>query len=182
MRIIAAVLLVGLAAGTPPAAAQGAAEGASDNGRFSFKEVPDGLLRLDTRTGQVSLCSRISEWACRTLADDREALESEIGRLLDENAVLRKQLEARATPPPGAANPPNAASPPNVLGAPNPQASPNPQAAPKPGARDFNLPSDTDVDRMMAVLEKMWRRLLDMAQRSQREFDQDHPGLHKNGI
>jgi hypothetical protein len=177
MRIIAAVLLVGLAAGALPAAAQGAAE--SDNGRFSFKEVPDGLLRLDTRTGQVSLCSRISEWACRTLADDRAALESEIGRLLDENAALRKQLEARATPPAGA---PGAASPPNILGAPNPQGSPNPQAAPKRGDRDLNLPSDTDVDRMMAFLEKMWRRLLDMAQRTQRDFDHDHPSLHKNGI
>jgi len=107
MRMFAAVLLIALAAGALPAAAQSAGE--SDNSRFSFKEVPDGMLRLDTRTGQVSLCSRVSEWACRTLADDRAALESEIGRLIDENAALRKQLEARATPPaaaPGAANPP----------------------------------------------------------------------------
>jgi hypothetical protein len=59
---------------------------------------------------------------------------------------------------------------------------PNPQAAPKRSDRDFNLPSDRDVDRMMTFLEKMWRRLLDMAQRTQRDFDQDHPGLHKNGI
>jgi hypothetical protein len=35
---------------------------------------------------------------------------------------------------------------------------------------------------MMPFLEKMWRRLLDMAQRTQRDFDQDHPNLHKNGI
>jgi len=180
MRMIAAVLFLGLAAGTAPATAQSAAEG--DNGRFAFKEVPDGLLRLDSRTGQVSLCSRVSEWACRTLADDRAALESEIGRLLDENAALRKELAARANPPPSAVPAPAAPTPPNVAAPVNPQVTPNPQAAPKHSDRDFNLPSDRDVDRMMTFLEKMWRRLLDMAQRAQRDFDQDHPGLHKNRI
>jgi hypothetical protein len=167
MRAIAAVLLLGLAAGTAPAAAQGAPE--SDNGRFSFKEVPDGILRLDSRTGQVSLCGRITEWACRTLADDRAALESEIGRLLDENAALRKQLEASRAPAPGETAPPAASVP-------------NPPAAPKQSERELTLPSDADVNRMMSFLEKMWRRLLDMAQRTQRDFDQDHPNLHKNGI
>jgi hypothetical protein len=38
------------------------------------------------------------------------------------------------------------------------------------------------VNRMMSFLEKMWRRLLDMAQRAQRDFDQDRPDVHKNGI
>jgi hypothetical protein len=168
MRAIAVVLLLSLASGVP-ALAQGAPE--SENGRFAFKEVPDGILRLDGRTGQVSLCSKVSEWACRTLADDRTALEDEIGRLLDENAALRKQLEARApvpqeTVPPSATPPPPAAAPP----------------APKQGERELNLPSDADVNRMMAFLEKMWRRLLDMAQRTQRELDQDRPGVQKNGI
>src|SRR5215831_9638087 len=97
MRAIALVLLLGLATGAP-ALAQGAPE--SDNGRFTFKDVPDGILRLDARTGHVSLCSKVTEWACRTLADDRTALENEIGRLLDENAALRKQLEARGPVPP----------------------------------------------------------------------------------
>jgi hypothetical protein len=186
MRAIAAVLLLGLAAGTAPAAAQGAPE--SDNGRFSFKEVPDGILRLDSRTGQVSLCGRITEWACRTLADDRAALESEIGRLLDENAALRKQLEASRAPAPGETAPPAASvpNPPAAQSTPNQQVAPSaplaPPAAPKQSERELTLPSDADVNRMMSFLEKMWRRLLDMAQRTQRDFDQDHPNLHKNGI
>ena len=62
MRTIAAVLLISLAAGVTPALAE--RPGESDNGRFTFKEVPEGILRLDGRTGQVSLCSRITEWAC----------------------------------------------------------------------------------------------------------------------
>jgi hypothetical protein len=169
MRAIIAVLLLALAAGVAPALAQRAGE--NDNGRFTFKEVPDGILRLDGRTGQVSLCSRVTEWACRTLADDRTALENEIGRLLDENAALRKQLEeARRAPVPPETVPPATPNPPTA------------QPAPKQGERDLTLPSDADLNRMMAFLEKMWRRLLDMAQRSQRELDQDRPGLHKNGI
>src|ERR1700732_2502207 len=109
MRTIAAVLLISLAAGVTPALAE--RPGESDNGRFSFKEVPEGILRLDGRTGQVSLCSRITEWACRTLADDRTALENEIGRLFDENAALRKQLEeARHAPVPPETVPPGAAT------------------------------------------------------------------------
>ena len=32
----------------------------TDPARFSFKDVADGVLRLDSRTGQVSLCSRAS--------------------------------------------------------------------------------------------------------------------------
>lgn len=169
MRAIAAVLLLSLAS-AGPALAQGAPE--SDNNRFTFKEMPDGILRLDGRTGHVSLCSKVTEWACRTLADDRIALENEIGRLLDENLALRKQLEARAPVPPETV-PPSAATPPPPAAAP---------PAPKQGGRELNLPSDAEVNRMMAFLEKMWRRLLDMAQRTQRELDQDRPGVQKNGI
>jgi hypothetical protein len=173
MRAMAAVLLLGLATGAP-ALAQGAPD--SDNGRFTFKEVPDGILRLDGRTGHVSLCSKVTEWACRTLADDRTALENEIGRLLDENAALRKQLEARAPVPPETV-PPGSVAP-----APATPTIPPAASAPKQGEREFNLPSDAEVNRMMAFLEKMWRRLLDMAQRTQRELEQDRPGVQKNGI
>jgi hypothetical protein len=174
MRTITAMLLLSLAAAIGPAAAEHAPE--SDNGRFSFKEVPDGVLRLDSRTGQVSLCSRVAEWACRTLADDRAALEGEIARLLDENTALRRQLEA---PPPV---PPETVPPtvPPAATAPTPPAAVPPP--PKHGERELTLPSDADVNRMMAFLEKVWRRLLDMAQRTQRELDQERPGVHKNGI
>jgi hypothetical protein len=170
MRAIAAVFLLAFVAGARPALGEGAPE--SDNGRFSFKDVPDGILRLDSRTGQVSLCSKIAEWACRTLADDRIALDKEMGRLLDENAALRKQLEeARHAPVPPETVPPAVA--------PNPPAVAQP---PKQGERELTLPSEADVNRMMAFLEKMWRRLLDMAERTQRELERDRPGVQKNGI
>jgi hypothetical protein len=46
----------------------------SENGRYSFNPVADGVLRLDSRTGQVSQCSRSDAgWACNRLGRcDRE--------------------------------------------------------------------------------------------------------------
>src|SRR5438874_7495049 len=50
----------------------------SENGRYSFNPVADGVLRLDTRTGQVSQCSRNDAgWACKVVPDERSALETE---------------------------------------------------------------------------------------------------------
>jgi hypothetical protein len=66
----------------------------SENGRYSFNPVAD-VLRLDTRTGQVSQCSRSDVgWACKAVPDERSALETEIARLQGENASLKKELLA----------------------------------------------------------------------------------------
>jgi hypothetical protein len=59
----------------------------SENGRYSFNPVADGVLRLDTRAGQVSQCSRSDiGWACKVVPDERSALETEIARLQGDNA------------------------------------------------------------------------------------------------
>src|SRR5215813_8003401 len=58
--------------------------------------LADGVLRLDTRTGQVSQCSRSDiGWACKVVPDERSALETEIARLQGENTSLKKELLAR---------------------------------------------------------------------------------------
>jgi hypothetical protein len=144
MRIAILVAVACLAA-FAPAAAQAPDR---ENGRYTFKDVADGLLRLDTRSGQVSLCTKLAAgWACQTLPDDRSALEDEIARVQKENALLRKELASRALPLPEGARP-------------------------EPGRdQELKVPTDAEIDRAMTVLEKMWRRLVDMVQRLQKETD-----------
>jgi len=68
----------------------------SENGRFSMSPVSDGVLRLDTRTGQVSLCRQKSDgWICESTADDRAAYEKEIARLQEKVAGLEAELGRR---------------------------------------------------------------------------------------
>jgi len=133
----------------PAAHAQSAPD--SENGRYSFSPVSDGMLRLDTRTGQVSLCARKDAgWACNTVPDERAALENEITRLSRENGAMKKDMLARGLPLPG-----------GIAG-----------SAPPPAdqQRELNLkvplPSDAEIDRVMSAFEKMWRRLIDMVQKT----------------
>jgi hypothetical protein len=79
----------------------------SENGRYSFNALADGVLRLDTRTGQVSQCIRSDAgWTCKAVPDERSSLETEIARLQGENATLKKELLAHGLPAPGVSSPP----------------------------------------------------------------------------
>ena len=146
MRIRSIVLVSTLVAFAPAAYAQTALD--SENGRYVFNQVTDGMLRLDTRTGQVSLCAKKDTgWACNAVPDERQALESEITRLQRENGALKKDMVARGLPLPS-----------GVTG------------RPPSSQRELNLtvplPSDAEIDRMMSALEKMWKRLTDMVQKT----------------
>ena len=142
----AIILTIAFAALAPAAQAQPMPD--SENGRYSFSTVADGMLRLDTRTGAVSICAKKdASWACTSVPDERQALENEIARLQRENGTLKKDLLARGLPLPG-----------GVASAPSAQ------------QRELNLkvplPSDAEIDRVMSAFEKMWRRLVDMMQKT----------------
>lgn len=132
---------------TPPAAAPTVPPQAdSEDPRYSFNRVQDGYLRLDTRTGQVALCSRRQVgWACQVLPDDRIVLESEIARLQVENGTLKKELLARGIALPSGVRPPAKTEEP----------------PPKP--------PDSNLDRVMTLVEGMWRRLVEMIANLQRD-------------
>lgn len=92
-----AALLLAFGILTAPAFAQGLDTSKitpdAENGRFSMSPVTEGVMWLDTRTGQVSLCRRKNEsWACEAVADDRAAYEKEIGRLQNKVTSLETEL------------------------------------------------------------------------------------------
>jgi hypothetical protein len=144
------VLVVSLSLAAVAAASAQTATPDSENGRYSFNPVVDGVLRLDTRTGQVSQCSRSDAgWACKAVPDERSALEIEIARLQGENGMMKKDLLARGLPVPG------------VLST----------SAATPGEPELKLPSDAEVDKMISVFEKVWRRLIEMAKTMQKDVE-----------
>jgi hypothetical protein len=128
----------------------------SDHGRYSFSKVADGLLRLDLKTGEVSLCSqRAVGWACQAAPDDRTVLENEIARLRTENAALKQELITHNL------------SLPDGLAA-EPPASGNDADAPKVGDKAGDKTGD-DIDRMVEAAGRLWRRFVDAIARAQRQ-------------
>lgn len=132
-----------------------------DNGRYSMTPIPEGVLRLDTRTGTVSTCTRNGAgWACYAVPDERSALDAEIGRLQAEVEKLKGQV---------AAGPPVSGKIDEALPKSDSLKKGEPKAAEGDRKLEIPLPSDQDLDRMMSFLEKAWRRLIDMANRVQKD-------------
>ena len=134
---LAGIALVGPAgwAQSPPP------EGADS--RYTFHRVDDGYVRLDGRTGQVSMCAqRPVGWSCQAIPDERAALEAEIARLQGESAALKKELIARNLPLPGAVKP---------------EAPAHREEPPR-----LQLPNDADLDKVVNFFEKLWRRFVEV--------------------
>ncbi|MGO9701530.1 MAG: hypothetical protein ACLPX7_19950 [Xanthobacteraceae bacterium] len=122
----------------------------SGGGRYTFNKVAEGFLRLDTDTGEVAVCSqRTVGWACQAVPEDRAVLENEIARLRKENAALKKDMLAHGLPLPSGAMP----EPPSVHN----------------GDRLPRLGSNPDVDRMVALVGRMWHQLVDAIVRAQKQ-------------
>ncbi|MCK1391823.1 hypothetical protein [Bradyrhizobium sp. 1] len=160
----AAALAAVMAVGGGLVAAQSAPD--SENGRYSMTPIPEGVLRLDTRTGTVSTCSRNGTgWACYAVPDERTALDAEIGRLQAEVEKLKGQLAAGPTV---SGKIDDALPKSDPLKKAEPQAR-EPKVAEGDRKLEIPLPSDQDMDRVMSFLEKAWRRLIDMANRVQKD-------------
>jgi hypothetical protein len=134
----------------------------AENGRYALSPVADGVIRLDTRTGAVSTCSNSGNgWACYVVPDERAAMDAEIGRLQDDNEKLKAQLAARDPVVTG------------KIDEPLPKGDSLKKAEPNTadGARkiEIPLPSDQDMNRVMSFLEQAWRRLVEMANRMQKD-------------
>jgi hypothetical protein len=124
----------------------------SEHGRYIFSKVAEGFLRLDTQTGQVSVCSqRAVGFACQAAPDDRAVLENEIARLRAENAGLKKEMLAHGLALPG-------------TGAVAPESS---------GTHDneitIRLPDNSEIDRVVAYAGQLWHRFVEAIARAQKQ-------------
>jgi hypothetical protein len=158
ISILAAAVIIGLGGA---ALAQSAPD--TENGRYALSPAADGVLRLDTRTGTVSICNNSSGagWACYAVPDERAALDAEIGRLQADNEKLKAQLAAREPTVTGKIE--------EALPKSDSLKKSEPKVADGGRKLEIPLPSDQDMDRMMSFLEKAWRRLIDMANRVQKD-------------
>jgi hypothetical protein len=134
----------------------------TENGRYALSPVTDGVIRLDTRTGAVSTCTNSGNgWACYAVPDERAALDAEIGRLEADNERLKTELAAREPTVTGKIDEPLPKS--------DSLKQPEPKAAEGERKIEIPLPSDRDLDRMMTFLGQAWQRLVDLANRMQKD-------------
>jgi hypothetical protein len=118
--------------------------------RFSFNRVQDGYLRLDSRTGQVSLCSRrAAGWACEPVPEKRPALEAEAAELRADNEALKRALEAHGLPLPNSLR--------------------TERVPPRAPDIEIRLPNNKDVERAVEYLGQIWRRLVETFSSTQKD-------------
>lgn len=171
-RPILAVLLAGLVAGLALAMPKGApAQNQAqdqapaqtppppvDAGRYTFHRAGEGFVRLDSATGQVAQCSASATgWSCKAVPDERLALENEIARLQRENASLKKSMLAKGLDLPGGMTAETRPVPPASI----PETS---DKAPR------GAPSEAELDRAIAYMKNVWKKLVDMMLDLQRDI------------
>jgi hypothetical protein len=134
----------------------------TENGRYALSPVTDGVIRLDTRTGAVSTCTNgANGWACYAVPDERAALDAEIGRLEADNEKLKSELAAREPTVTGKIDEPLPKS--------DSLKKSEPKAADGERKIEIPLPSDRDLDRVMTFLGQAWQRLVELANRMQKD-------------
>jgi hypothetical protein len=131
-------ILMGLTAAAMLAAPAASAE---ETGRYVFDKSENGIVRLDTQTGEMSLCgNKAGELTCRPATEEKQASQNAIDRLSEKVDRLEKRLadlEKRVVSP-----------------------------------KDL-LPTDEQVDRTLGIMERFFRRFIDIAKDFDKTFRQD---------
>lgn len=166
--LAASLVAVSLLVSMDAVHAQAPATPDTENGRFTLSPVAEGYLRLDTRTGAVSTCSNKGGWACRLVPDERAALDTEIGRLQADNKKLKDALVQREATVSGKIDAPLAKEDRKDI---DKNAPDTKSAQASPGKiPDLQLPADHE--KLMALLDRVWDRLIEMASRLQKKLSE----------
>lgn len=105
-------------------------------GRYTMHPTEGGFLRLDTATGDVTVCAKAgATFECKPVKDDRD-LQSEIGRLSNENKELKADIQRLE----------------GMLGLDGKGGQP---------PRKFELPSEEDVDKALSYMERLFKKFRD---------------------
>src|SRR5918994_3777129 len=75
-----------------------ASASAAEPDRYRLEKTPNGYVRMDTRTGAMSICEeKWGELVCKMAADERTAVRDEIERLQTELKALNDRLASVKT-------------------------------------------------------------------------------------
>lgn len=67
--------------------------GAADTDRYRLEKTDTGYVRMDTQTGEMSICEeRGGQLICKLATDARTAFEGEVERLQDAVKVLEERV------------------------------------------------------------------------------------------
>ncbi|MBL8584654.1 MAG: hypothetical protein JNL61_20810 [Rhizobiaceae bacterium] len=120
---------------------------AQDEDRYTLERTDDGYVRMDRRTGTMSLCNeRDGQLVCRLAADDRDALESEIDRLSGALSALTERVDALEG-----------------------------KAAEHNGGA-AGLPSESEFEQGLSYMERFFRRFMGIVQEFDRSRRDETPG------
>ncbi|MEZ5842806.1 MAG: hypothetical protein R3D27_03635 [Hyphomicrobiaceae bacterium] len=135
------MLAAAFALSAGPALAQDAA---GEKGRYTMSPVDNGFVRLDTRTGAMSFCTRSDgRWSCEAMADAGADLRQEAERLRKENTDLRAEIKRLD----------------DMLGLGDGRPG---ERAPRQG---FRIPTEKDVDQALDYFERMLKKFQDRLKR-----------------
>lgn len=145
-RALLVLAAVACALACVPARAQSDAPENEDS-RFTFYRAQGDFLRLDGRSGEVSICTKHQAgWLCQAVPDERAALEAEIARLAGDNAALKKLVLTHGLSlPAGVGRGVSDVPPPSARG-------------------------ESEVNQIVSIIGSAWRRLVAMVTGVQRDL------------
>jgi hypothetical protein len=160
-----APVVVALAVALSPAA-HAAKDGAEPPARFTMNPAEGGgFVRLDTVTGQMSLCTRKdAQWLCTDMADQGRGLAEEVERLRSENKELKAEIRRMEDIMLGDGKGGGKQA--------DREPSPDSRRRAEGPAGKYGLPSEQDIDQAIGYMERLYRKFRD----KMKDFESDSKG------